>query len=557
MLGRSTLRVVLFVSFAVCFAAPFHADSISLAWDDLNDPAVTGYRLYYGTSSGNYTQSHDAGLSTQAVLNGLSSCTDYYISVKAYVADGTESSQFATEVSGWARPIVTGSTPQNVQRGATADLVISGAGFRNGVSVAVSNPGVSVNGVTVQGCNQLTLNVSVSAGAALGAFDVTVTDPFGIVGSGTGVAGVTADTTAPAISGVQAMSIGSTVATIHWTTDEAADGRVFYREPGESAYQASPLDSAPATAHSIALTGLIPDATYEYYVQSADVDGNASTANGPTTFVTLANAFTYLRFEPENRPLTTPAEAVAGNGAFAGAWLQVQQGTPAGTPGNPSVSLDYGFTLPSGGSWSVWFRMYGINANANEWFRSVDGGTFASVQPVQSNVWEWVAATNVNLSAGQHTLTLGGAEARARIDRVLITDDPAFLPTEQPGSDVTPPSAVSSLSATPDDGTATLGWVNPADSDLARIVVVFRSDGTTPTSPVDGQTVIDRPASPGGPEGLTHSGRTNGVTLSYAVFAIDGAGNVSPPAAIDVTPNVQQLPPPAQVQNLHRTDSGG
>ena len=73
---------------------------------------------------------------------------------------------------------------------------------------------------------------------------------------------------------------------------------------------------------------------------------------------------------------------------------------------------------------------------------------------------------------------------------------------------------------------------------------------------MDGQGVIDRPASPGGPEGLTHGGLTNGVTLSYAVFAIDGAGNVSPVAAIEATPDVQQLPPPAQVQNLHRTDNG-
>ena len=202
--------------------------------------------------------------------------------------------------------------------------------------------------------------------------------------------------------------------------------------------------------------------------------------------------------------------------------MQLAPGTASGTPANPSGTWDYGFTLPAGGSWHLWFRMYGIDANANAWFESTGGGSFAMVEPSQNGQWEWVPAGSRSLSAGLHTLTLGGAEARARIDRVLITDDPAFQPTEQPGSDVMPPVAVSGLTAAEDDAEVALGWTNPSDNDLARIIVRFRADGVTPVSPIDGQGLIDRTATAGAADGVTHSGLTNGVTFSYAVFALDG-----------------------------------
>lgn len=556
MYDRPAIRLGFLGLLAVCLAAtPFHADTISVAWDALNDPTVTGYRVYYGTSVGNYSQTQDALGASQAVLSGLTSCTDYYVSVKAYNAEGTESIAFATEISGWPQPVVSSAAPQAVQRGSSIALILTGANYRSGVSVTSSNPGVSVNTVTAQGCNQLTLNVGVASNAALGPFDLSVTDANGIVGTGVGVAAVTADTTAPAITNVQSGAVGSTTATVFWTTDESADSQVFYRETGETVYQQTAVDTAWVPGHTITLTGLTPNSTYEYYVRSADSGGNSATANGPATIVTSSNSFTYLRFEPENGPISAPAESIDGSGAFANAWLQLQQGTSSGTVGSPSGSWDYGFSIPSSGSWYVWFRMYGVNANANAWFESVDGGSFSGIQPAQNGRWEWVEASSRSFSTGQHTLTLGGAEALARIDRVLITDDPAFLPTEQPASDVTPPAPVSALTATPDDAQVALAWTNPSDSDLDRVVVRYRTDGTTPSSPVDGQGALDRAAEPGTADGVTHTGLTNAVPLSYAVFAIDASGNVSPLAAIAATPDVQQAAPPEQVQNLHRTDN--
>jgi hypothetical protein len=148
-------------------------------------------------------------------------------------------------------------------------------------------------------------------------------------------------------------------------------------------------------------------------------------------------------------------------------------------------------------------------------------------------------------------LELGGREAQARADRALITNDPSFVPTEVPGSDVTPPSAPTGVSATGGNGTVTLRWTNPA-SDVERYEVRYRSDGRFPQTPADGMPVGSGAATAGAQGTATHSGLTNGATLHYSVFVIDGAGNASPAGQVQGTPQVDV--PPAAPGSAWRTD---
>ncbi len=84
------------------------------------------------------------------------------------------------------------------------------------------------------------------------------------------------DTTPPAISGVSARSIGTTTATIVWTTDEPADSQVEYGT--DATYGSStPLDANKVTSHSVGLSGLDPNTLYHYRVRSKDSAGNAAT----------------------------------------------------------------------------------------------------------------------------------------------------------------------------------------------------------------------------------------------------------------------------------------
>ncbi len=88
------------------------AESLHLAWDASNDPAVVGYRVYYGDSSANsstvnsstsnsstsknsarYTKSVqvEGRLTCSAVISGLEDGKTYFFAVTAFTADGKES----------------------------------------------------------------------------------------------------------------------------------------------------------------------------------------------------------------------------------------------------------------------------------------------------------------------------------------------------------------------------------------------------------------------------------------------------------------------------------
>jgi len=546
---------------AVCIAvlslsAPVSAGTVSLAWDPVSHADLVGYRVYYSQTAGNYSQSVDVGLTPEVTLSGLASCTTHYVAVKARGSDGSESPQFSAEISGWARPEVLSVSPSSVERNSQVDLTIAGTNFQSGATIQLSNSGLTINSVTVNGCSQLVANVSIGASATLGGVDVEVINPDQVFGAGAALLSVTADSAPPSISSVQAVNVGSTAATITWSTDEPADSQVFFRRAGESTYQQTSLDTTLANQHQIDLTGLSPDSTYEYHVRSADTAGNVATSSPDQTLLTSSSSYSYIRIEAESGALTSPVGSTQGAGAFGGAWIATPPGTSQGNSNNPAGTASIGFNLQSSASWNFWYRIYGPGTSNDSWYEELDGGGMIQITTTQIGVWQWIAGRSYSLGAGLHTLTIGGRESEARLDRVLITDDPGFVPSEQPGADVTPPAQVSALGAAPSDGTNSLSWNNPGSADLDRVVVRFRTDGSHPQTPVDGLPLFDQPATPNVAESLIHSGLINGTTYYYSVFAVDAAGNASDPSTIQSTPDIE-TPPLGQVQNVRRTDTAG
>jgi hypothetical protein len=75
-----------------------NAASVTLAWDNSTNSAVTGYNLYYGTSSRTYSQIVSVGNSTNATVSGLVVGTTYYFAATAYNASGAES-DFSNEAT--------------------------------------------------------------------------------------------------------------------------------------------------------------------------------------------------------------------------------------------------------------------------------------------------------------------------------------------------------------------------------------------------------------------------------------------------------------------------
>ena len=72
------------------------AAQVTLAWDAVIDPSVTGYKLYYGTSSRVYGAPVDVGKVTQATLTNIAEGQNIYFAVTAYST--TQESAYSIEL---------------------------------------------------------------------------------------------------------------------------------------------------------------------------------------------------------------------------------------------------------------------------------------------------------------------------------------------------------------------------------------------------------------------------------------------------------------------------
>jgi len=536
---------------ATLFAPALNAGTISLAWDPVNHADLAGYRVFYDTVPQAFGSSEDAGTGTAYTLAGLDDCVEYHVAVKAYDSSGRHSEQYSQEVVGWARPTVASVSPAQVERNVTAQLTVGGTNFRPGVQLQILDPGVAVLQITENGCNQLLVDISVNDTAGLGPVDVRVINPDGTYGDGSGLLGVIADATGPAISTVAAGAVGSTTAEISWQTDEPSSSRVHFRLQGHTTYQSTTLDETLVTDHVVQLQGLTPDSTYEYYVESVDSAGNSNVSGTTETFTTGSSQYTFLRLEAEQGSITSPIVTVAGAGTFRQGWIEVPAGTPDGSWFDPAGTAEYSFHVPHDASWNFWVRVYGGGLANDSWFESVDGQALQAFSPPTPGAWFWVQVRSYSLDAGQHMLKLAGAEDRMRADRILVTDDPTFVPNEVPGDDVMPPDTVSGLTATVGDGTNFLSWTNPSGENDIRVVIRYRADGQVPQNPADGLPLAELDATPGSVGSYDHTGLTNGIGYAYSLFVIDAAGNASEPVTVQSTPRPD---PPGTVQNVARTD---
>jgi Fibronectin type III domain len=88
--------VMQLVAFRAAGVPPSKANSVTLAWDA--NPATSdvatntvGYRLYFGTKSGQHSQSFNVGNTTRVTVSSLNPHKTYYFAVMALNAAGTES----------------------------------------------------------------------------------------------------------------------------------------------------------------------------------------------------------------------------------------------------------------------------------------------------------------------------------------------------------------------------------------------------------------------------------------------------------------------------------
>lgn len=152
-----------------------------LRWDRVSDPALAGYKLYYGTTPGNYTESVDVGDVSWFLMRDLvEDGTTYYVAARAYNVHGTESEALSNEVSATAHaPVVTSIEPDRGPIGGGTTITIRGQHFApRGVRVSLG--GKPAYGVQVVDDRTIT---AVTHWHGAGTVDVVVSNPDDLSGT--------------------------------------------------------------------------------------------------------------------------------------------------------------------------------------------------------------------------------------------------------------------------------------------------------------------------------------------------------------------------------------
>ena len=85
--------ITIFLVSINCFSA-----QIKIKWTPNKEKRVAGYKIYYGNSSRNYTDSIDVGNKTSYTISNLLDGKTYFIGITAYNLNGKESS-YSNEIS--------------------------------------------------------------------------------------------------------------------------------------------------------------------------------------------------------------------------------------------------------------------------------------------------------------------------------------------------------------------------------------------------------------------------------------------------------------------------
>ena len=162
------------------------AGILTLQWDPSQDSSVTGYMVFVGTESGQYTATFNVGNQIQFVFRDAQPGLAYYFSVAAYRSGGIVG-PLSTEVSGRVDVSLRLSNPGDLTNvvGAPASVQLAGsAATADALTYAASGlpPGLAIDGATgliagtptTEGTYRATATVSSGASVASESFVWTV-----------------------------------------------------------------------------------------------------------------------------------------------------------------------------------------------------------------------------------------------------------------------------------------------------------------------------------------------------------------------------------------------
>jgi len=105
-----------------------HGADVTLAWDPNPEANLKGYKVYYGSASGNYSIMVDVGNWTSLTISGLEAGKTYYFAATAYGPAGEESGMSGELRYDTPRPDSHFLSPTNESNGAASYTINASAG---------------------------------------------------------------------------------------------------------------------------------------------------------------------------------------------------------------------------------------------------------------------------------------------------------------------------------------------------------------------------------------------------------------------------------------------
>ncbi len=120
---KKIILISLFFALCIILSQSAFAANVNVAWNASTGSNISGYKIYYGTSSRNYAYNVNVGKSTSASLSGLQEGRKYYFAATAYTssAESNYSSELAYTVPTASSGSTTPTTPTSPSGTITID----------------------------------------------------------------------------------------------------------------------------------------------------------------------------------------------------------------------------------------------------------------------------------------------------------------------------------------------------------------------------------------------------------------------------------------------------
>lgn len=550
------------------------AGEATLTWNPNTESDLAGYKVYYGTQAGTYSQVTNVGNVTTYVISGLTEGSTYYFAVTAYDTSGNESGSSA-EVSktfvDTTPPVISAIAATNISN---ASAVISwstdepatsqveyGTTTAYGSTITLSPSFVTSHSQTLNGLQSATLY-------HYRVWSVDAANNVSISGDNTFTTGTTLDTTPPVLSNIASSNITGTGAVITWATDEAATSQVDYGTT--TGYGTSTaLDTTLVTSHSQTLGGLVPLTTYHYQVRSQDGAGNPATS-GDFSFTTASSLqmvliaagsdWTYLDDGTDQG--TAWRELSYDDSSWSSGAAQLGYGD-----GDEATVVGYGSDA-SNKHITTYFRYLFSLAEASgvtdltlDLLRDDGAAVHLNDQEVARSNMPGGAITAETLATG----VVGGTAEETfysyAIDPSVLVDGTNIIAVEihqwtGTSSDISFDLTLTATgSVDPDVTPPVLSNITASNVASTSAVITWATDEAATSEVEYGMTTAYGFSSAGTTLVMSHSrtlsGLTSSTTYNYRVKSSDGAGNLVTSGNFTfTTPAASDTTPPGDVQNF-------